>query len=89
MAAPAISPTTSSSPLLNRWLLGTAAFGSATAVQAEVVQIDLAGPELGALPIGGSFRAENVDAFVRLLASSGDIAYERVSDHRVVLRSVR
>jgi transmembrane sensor len=55
----------------------------------NAVQIELAGPELGALPIGGSFRAENVDAFVRLLASSGDIAYERVSDHRVVLRSVR
>ncbi len=53
------------------------------------VQIELAGPELGALPIGGSFRMENVDAFVRLLASSGDIAFERVSDHRVVLRSVR
>lgn len=55
----------------------------------NAVQIELAGPELGALPIGGSFRAENVDAFVRLLASSGDIAFERVSDHRVVLRPVR
>ena len=32
-----------SSPRLNRWLLGTAAFGSATAVQADIVQIDLAG----------------------------------------------
>lgn len=43
MTAPETSSKKSPSPLLNRWLLGTAAFGSATAVQAEIVQIDLVG----------------------------------------------
>jgi transmembrane sensor len=50
------------------------------------VQLELADVELGALPIGGSFRAENVDAFVRLLASGGDISVERSSPNRIVLR---
>lgn len=52
----------------------------------NAVQIELARPELGALPIGGSFRAENADAFVRLLTSSGDIAAERPEPLRIVLR---
>jgi len=38
-------PTISSAPALNRWLLGTAAIGSAAAAQAEIVQIDLVGNE--------------------------------------------
>ena len=59
MAAPAISSTTSPSPRLNRWLLGTAAFGSATAVQAEVVQIDLAGNKAS---IDGSTFVNNTSA---------------------------
>ena len=50
------------------------------------VQLELADVELGALPIGGSFRAENIDAFVRLLASGGDISVERPSPNRIVLR---
>lgn len=50
------------------------------------VQLELADAELGALPIGGSFRAENVDAFVRLLASGGDIAVERPDVNRIILR---
>ena len=53
------------------------------------VQIELADPELATLPIGGSFRAENVDAFVRLLASSGEVVVERPSATRIVLRAVR
>lgn len=53
----------------------------------NAVQIELARPELGALPIGGSFRAENADAFVRLLTSSGDIVAERPEPHRIVLRA--
>jgi len=40
------------------------------------VQLILADSELGALPIGGSFSAENVESFVRLLASNGDIRVE-------------
>jgi transmembrane sensor len=54
----------------------------------NAVQIELARPDMGALPIGGSFRAENVDAFVRLLASGGDIVAERPEPHRIVLRAV-
>lgn len=50
------------------------------------VQLELADPDLYALPIGGSFRAENVDAFVRLFASSGDVVVERPSPDRIVLR---
>jgi transmembrane sensor len=53
------------------------------------LQLELADAELGALPIGGSFRAENVDAFVRLLVSDGDIAVERPAPNRVVLRKVK
>ncbi len=54
----------------------------------NAVQIELARPELGTLPIGGSFRAENVDAFVRLLTSGGDLAADRPAPGRIVLRSV-
>jgi len=50
------------------------------------VQLELADAELGALPIGGSFCAENVDAFVRLLASGGDVTVERPTPTRIVLR---
>jgi transmembrane sensor len=53
------------------------------------VQLELADAELGALPIGGSFRAENVDAFVRLLESGGDIASARPDTSRVVLRKAK
>jgi transmembrane sensor len=50
------------------------------------VQIELADAELATLPIGGSFRAENVEAFVRLLASGGEIVVERSDALRIVLR---
>ena len=50
------------------------------------VQIELADPELGELPIGGSFRAENVEAFVRLLSSGGGIDVERPDLSRIILR---
>lgn len=50
------------------------------------VQMELAEAELATLPIGGSFRAENVDAFVRLLASGGGISVERPTQNRIVLR---
>jgi transmembrane sensor len=41
---------------------------------------------LGVLPIGGSFRAENVDAFVRLLTTGGELVAERPGPNRVLLR---
>jgi transmembrane sensor len=49
------------------------------------VQLVLGDPELEALPIGGSFRAENLEAFVRLLERSSDIRVEH-ADNRIVLR---
>lgn len=50
------------------------------------VQIELADPALGALPIGGNFRADHVDAFVRLLVSGGDVVAETTRENRIVLR---
>jgi len=52
------------------------------------VQLVLADAALGTLPIGGSFRAENVEGFVRLLASGGDVAVAQAAPNRVVLRKV-
>ena len=51
------------------------------------VQIELGDPALGALPISGSFRPENVEAFVRLLAQGGDISVEQPEPGRFVLRA--
>lgn len=50
------------------------------------VQLELADPALAKLAIGGSFRAENVEAFVRLLASGGEVSVERPDPLRIVLR---
>ena len=52
------------------------------------VQLVLADAALGTLPIGGSFRAENVEGFVRLLASGGDVAVAQAAPNRIVLRKV-
>jgi transmembrane sensor len=52
----------------------------------NVAQIILADPALATLPVGGSFRAENVEAFVRLIESSGDVEVERTSPNRFILR---
>ncbi len=54
----------------------------------NLVQLEIADMELATLPIGGSFRPENVDAFVRLLVSGGDIIVERPDPMRIVLRKV-
>ena len=54
----------------------------------NLIQIELADAELAQLPIGGSFRAENVDSFVRLLASGGYVAAERPTPTRVLLRRI-
>jgi transmembrane sensor len=53
------------------------------------VQIELADPELANLPVGGSFRPENVEAFVRLLVSDGAIRAERPDANRIVLHPAR
>ncbi len=52
------------------------------------IQISLGDPSLARLPVGGSFRAENVDAFIRLLTSSGEITADYLGD-RVILHPVR
>lgn len=50
------------------------------------IRLSLGDEELAALPVGGSFRAENVESFVRLLASNGDIVVDRPSPGHIVLR---
>ncbi len=53
------------------------------------IQLVLGDAELASLPIGGSFGAENVESFVRLLSSNGDIRVERPTPNRIVLRRGR
>ena len=55
----------------------------------NLIQLVVADAELETLPIGGSFRPEHVDAFVRLLESDADIAVDRSDPSRVVLRKAR
>lgn len=55
----------------------------------NAVQLVLADPALATLPVGGSFRAENVEAFVRLLESGSDVAVERPDATRIVLRRAK
>lgn len=52
------------------------------------VQLVIDDPELATLPIEGSFRAENVEAFVRLLAADNGIIVERPDVNHIVLRKV-
>ncbi len=55
----------------------------------NAVHLVLADVSLATLPVGGSFRAENVEAFVRLLASGGDVTVERPNATRIVLRRAK
>ncbi len=50
------------------------------------VQIELADSSLFQVPIGGSWRAENVEVFVRMLASDESLIVERPASDRIVLR---
>ena len=52
------------------------------------VQLQLADPELGARVVGGTFRHDDVETFVRMLENSGDVTTERVGDSRIVLHRV-
>lgn len=52
----------------------------------NVQQLVLADAPLGERKIGGTFAADQVDAFVRLLAQDGDIAIERRTTAEIVLR---
>ena len=48
-------------------------------------QVLLGDPSLAATPIGGSFRSNNIEAFVRLLSSDEQIRVERFSPDRIIL----
>lgn len=50
------------------------------------LQIELGDASLAAMPVDGSFRSENVEAFIRLLESGGTIRAERVGQDRIILR---
>jgi transmembrane sensor len=57
--------------------------------QRNRVQLAIADPDLGTRAVGGAFRADQVEAFVRLLEESRDIAVERRDAEHIVLRKVR
>jgi len=50
------------------------------------IQIELADDSLMNVPVDGSFRSENVEAFIRLLETDRSIVAERVGQDRIVLR---
>jgi transmembrane sensor len=53
------------------------------------IQLELGDDALRTLPVGGSFRADNVEAFVRLIALDNEITAEPVAPDRIVLRKAR
>jgi transmembrane sensor len=53
------------------------------------VRIVLESRELGAVPIGGAFRIDNVDNFVRLLEATLDVRAVRHGDDKIVLKRKR
>ncbi len=50
------------------------------------VQLVLADPALNQRPVGGNFRADNVETFVRLLEQTNEITVERPDAQRIILR---
>jgi transmembrane sensor len=52
----------------------------------NAVQLVIRDSALDSLPIGGSFRAENLEAFVRLLEQDNDIIVDRSDATQVILR---
>ena len=53
------------------------------------VQLILADPALGRMPIAASIRSDNLEGFARLLAAGAGLRAERQGDYRVVLRSAQ
>lgn len=54
------------------------------------VQIALGDPELASVPVAGSFRSENVDAFLRLIATPDNrITIEQPDPDHIVLRRMK
>lgn len=53
------------------------------------IQMVVMDPQVGAILIGGSFRPENLDAFVRLLATENDVVVTRPTLERIELRKAK
>ncbi len=53
------------------------------------VQLVVDDPVLAERPVGGTFAADNIEGFVRLLESSGTVAVERRGEFEIVLRQIR
>lgn len=53
------------------------------------IQVVIGDPALARRPVGGHFRADYVEAFVRLLEATGDIAAEHPDADHIVLRPSR
>lgn len=53
------------------------------------VELVIGDAALAGRAVGGTFAADNVDGFVRLLESTGDIVVERRGDRQIVLRKTR
>lgn len=52
------------------------------------LQLEIGDAELGHRVVGGSFRADHVETFVRLLEDSRDVTVERPAPDRIILRKV-
>lgn len=57
--------------------------------QRNRTRLVLGHPDLGTIPIGGTFRVDNVDAFVRLLEVTLDIRAERRAGGKIILTRER
>ena len=55
----------------------------------NLVQLTIGDPDLAGRPVGGTFAADNVGAFVRLFEESGDFVAERRGEREIVLRRAR
>jgi transmembrane sensor len=53
------------------------------------IQLEIRDPSLAGRLVGGNFRADNVETFVRLLEGNHDIAVERPDGEHIILRSAR
>lgn len=53
------------------------------------LQVSLAGEELGAIPIGGTFRVDNVEGFVRLLEVTLELKSARRGEDAIVVMRAR
>jgi transmembrane sensor len=55
----------------------------------NIVQIEIADPELGLMAIAGGFRADNVDGFVRLLTATNNIEVDRSNPDKIILSNIK